>query len=186
VSARAVSSAEAFAEVPNPVLLVERSVHDTVIAVKHQVDAVDGNADAGEDLSEISFGPELASVSNGTPCTEAMNLTAEDSMEQRTTVSLKLAIMALALLLGLIALGQLFEPRVKAQAEGARFDHVLIVSTMFVHKGQIGLLLLDRRNGNVWFVQTSIDESRQVPFGEPVFLVRVPFEKLDQAPHAER
>jgi hypothetical protein len=110
---------------------------------------------------------------NGTPCTEAaMNLTAEDSMEQRTTVSLKLAMTALALLLGLIALGQLFEPRVKAQAEGARFDHVLIVSTMFVHKGQMGLLLLDRRNGNVWFVQTSIDESRQVPFGEPVFLVR--------------
>jgi hypothetical protein len=107
-------------------------------------------------------------------------------MEQKTTLSLKLAMMAIALLLGLIASSHLFEPRVKVQAEGARFDHVTIVSTTFIHKGQMGLLLLDRRNGNVWFIQRSTDESRLVPFDEPVFLVRVPFEKLDQAPHAER
>jgi hypothetical protein len=91
---------------------------------------------------------------------------------------------AIAPLLGLIALFHLFGPGEKVQAQAARFDHVQIVSTTFIHKGQLGLLLLDRRNGNVWFIQMSTDESRSVPFQEPVFLVRVPFEKLDQTPHA--
>ncbi|MBL8292487.1 MAG: hypothetical protein JNN08_11660 [Bryobacterales bacterium] len=103
-------------------------------------------------------------------------------MEQKSTLSLKLAVMAIAVLLGLAALGDLFEPQAKVQADTARFDHVQIVSTTFIHKGQMGLLLLDRRNGNVWFVQMTSDESRLVPFKDPVFLIRVPFEKLDQAP----
>jgi hypothetical protein len=105
-------------------------------------------------------------------------------MEQGTTLSYRLAMTAIPLLLGLIALFHLFGPSEKVQAEAARFDHVQIVSTAFIHKGQMGLLLLDRRNGNVWFVQMSTDESRLVPFHEPVFLIRVPFEKLDQTPHA--
>jgi hypothetical protein len=103
-------------------------------------------------------------------------------MEQRIAFLLKLTMMATVLLLGLITLDQLFEPRVKAQAEAARFDHVQVVSTAFIHKGQLGLLLLDRRNANVWFAQRSTDESGRVPFEDPVFLFRAPFEKLDQMP----
>jgi len=102
-------------------------------------------------------------------------------MEHKTNFSLKLAILATTFLLGIVATGQLFEPGVKVQAEGARFDHVQIISTTFIHQGQLGLLLLDRRNGNVWFLPMSTDESRRDPLGDPVFLVRVRFEKLDKA-----
>jgi hypothetical protein len=103
-------------------------------------------------------------------------------MEQRITFFLKLTMTAAVLLLGLVTLDHLSEPRLTVQAEAARFDHVQIVSTAFIYKGQLGLLLLDRRNANVWFAQRSTDESGRVPFAEPVFLFRAPFEKLDQAP----
>ena len=103
-------------------------------------------------------------------------------MKPENTLSLKLMMMAIALLLGFIASDQLSEPRVKVHAEAARFDHVQIVSTAFIYKGQLGLLLLDRRNGNVWFAQRTTDESVRVPFEDPVFLFRAPFEKLDQPP----
>lgn len=106
-------------------------------------------------------------------------------MEYKTNSSLKLAILAATFLFGMIASGHLFQPSVKVHAEGARFDHVQIVSTTFIYKGQLGLLLLDRRNGNVWFLPKSSDESRRDPFDDPVLLVRVRLEKLDPAPSAE-
>lgn len=39
---------------------------------------------------------------------------------------------------------------------------------------------MDRRNGNVWLMETPRDQN--AAFGEPDFVIRVPFEKLDQAP----
>jgi hypothetical protein len=109
--------------------------------------------------------------------------TGTNSMELKTILLyLKPTLMAVALLLGFIAVERLSEPRLQVQADTARFNHVLIVSTAFIHKGQLGVLLLDQRNGNVWFLQKSSGESGRVPFEEPVFLTRVPFEKLDQAP----
>ena len=48
---------------------------------------------------------------------------------------------------------------------------------MFLYKGQQGLLVMDRRNANVWFIPKANDQ-----FQAPVFLIRIPFEKLDQAP----
>jgi len=48
---------------------------------------------------------------------------------------------------------------------------------MFLYKGAQGLLVMDRRNANVWFIPKTGDQ-----FGAPVFVIRVPFEKLDQAP----
>ncbi len=102
-------------------------------------------------------------------------------MTQKFGVSVKLAVVAIAVFLGIIALRPFFEPAVTAQAQSARFDHVLIVSTGFLYKGRPGLLLLDKRNGNVWFIQRSNDESAE-PFQDPVFLIRMQFEKLDQAP----
>jgi len=103
-------------------------------------------------------------------------------MKQKTDLTLKLGMAAIIVLLGVIALRPLFEPAVKVEAQAPRFDHISIISTMFIWKGQAGLLLLDRRNGNVWFVEKSTDESRPYPFEDPVFLVRVPFEKIDQGP----
>jgi hypothetical protein len=85
--------------------------------------------------------------------------------------------MAIALFLGVIALRPFFTPAVSVQAQSARFDHVFIVSTVFLYKGSQGLLVLDRRNGNVWFIPRA-NES----FQDPVFVTRMQFEKLDQAP----
>jgi hypothetical protein len=48
---------------------------------------------------------------------------------------------------------------------------------MYLYKGVQGLLVLDRRNGNVWFIP-KVNEV----FQDPVFVVRMQFEKLDQAP----
>ena len=90
---------------------------------------------------------------------------------------MRAALLAIAGFLGMIALRPLMEPGMKAQAQSARFDHVSIVAPVFLYKGEQGLLVLDRRNANVWFISR-----RQDTFANPVFVVRLPFEKLDQAP----
>ena len=90
---------------------------------------------------------------------------------------MKTAVVAIAIFLGIIALHPFFVPPTNVQAQAARFDHVMIVSTLFLYKGQQGLLLLDRRNGNVWFVP-KVNEQ----FQDPVYLIRMQFEKLDQPP----
>jgi hypothetical protein len=90
---------------------------------------------------------------------------------------LKAILMVIALFLGLIAIRPFFDPNASVLAQSAKFDHVFIVSTMFLYKGQMGLLVMDRRNANVWFIPKVNDQ-----FQAPVFVIRVPFEKLDQAP----
>ena len=62
-------------------------------------------------------------------------------------------------------------------AQAARFDHITIVSSLFLYDGERGLLLLDKRNGNVWFMP-----QRDKAYGDPSFILRVPFEQLDQQP----
>jgi hypothetical protein len=91
--------------------------------------------------------------------------------------TLKATLLVIALFLGIIALRPMFAPATIVQAQAARFDHVFILSTMFLYKGQQGLLLLDRRNGNIWFVPKK-DEI----FQDPIFVIRMQFEKLDQSP----
>src|SRR3954447_15118255 len=86
-------------------------------------------------------------------------------------------LLVIALFLGLIAIPPLFHPADTVLAQTARFDHVLIVSTVFLYKGQQGLLVMDRRNANVWFIPKVNDK-----FKPPVFILRVPLEMLDQAP----
>jgi hypothetical protein len=66
-------------------------------------------------------------------------------------------------------------------ADSSRFDHVQIVATSFVFGGNTGLLALDKRNGNVWFIPRGQDMEKTW-FKDPVFVIRVPFEKLDQPP----
>ena len=82
----------------------------------------------------------------------------------------------LAVILALTLPGYL-GPLPTAYAQGAQFDYVTIVSTVFLYNGERGLLLLDRRNGNVWFMA-----HKEKVFQDPVLVTRVPFEKLDLQP----
>jgi hypothetical protein len=95
----------------------------------------------------------------------------------RSDLTIKAILLVIALFLGMIALRPFFDQVPAVYAQAARFDHVTILATTFLYKGQQGLLLLDRRNGNVWFVPRQNDT-----FKDPVFAIRMQFEKLDQAP----
>ncbi|HTS66557.1 MAG TPA: hypothetical protein VMH28_31255 [Candidatus Acidoferrales bacterium] len=95
----------------------------------------------------------------------------------KTDWILRATLLAIALFLGIIAVRPLVEPSVRAQAQAARFDHVSIISPVFMYKGRQGLLVMDKRNANVWFIPRVDDE-----FKDAVFVLRLPFEKLDQAP----
>ena len=53
----------------------------------------------------------------------------------------------------------------------------MIASTGFLYKGQQGMLVMDKRNGNVWFFPR-VNEG----FKDPVFVIRLQFEKIDQDP----
>jgi hypothetical protein len=87
----------------------------------------------------------------------------------------------IALSLAVIALRPLYRPDTRVSADAPRFDHVQIVAPVFLYKGQQGLLLLDKRNGNIWFLGRSSDEM-VLKYGEPVLVTQLPLEKLDQAP----
>ena len=85
--------------------------------------------------------------------------------------------LAIATFLGMIALRPYLDPPHRVLAQGARFDHVYVISPSIGYKGALGVLVMDKRNGNVWFLPKKDDL-----FLDPVFLTRVPFEKLDQPP----
>ena len=89
----------------------------------------------------------------------------------------RVALLAIALLLGVLVLRPLVDPLTTVSAQSARFDHVMIASTGFLYKGQQGMLVMDKRNGNVWFFPR-INEG----FKDPVFVIRLQFEKIDQDP----
>ena len=90
---------------------------------------------------------------------------------------LRLTLVVIALNLSILAFRSTRLGDAVVHAADARFDHVTIVSPAFLYKGEAGLLLLDRRNGNIWYMS-----NKQGVFGEPVYLTRIPFEKLDQNP----
>lgn len=87
-----------------------------------------------------------------------------------------LAVVALFMALGALA------PYVKSQvsADSGRFDYVYVVSPVYLYQGNQGVLLLDKRNGNVWFIGKG--NEMNITFKDPVFVARLPLEKLDQAP----
>jgi len=92
-------------------------------------------------------------------------------------LTLKLLLLAIAISLCAIAVHPLVTPAATVLAQPARFDHVFIISTVFLYRGQQGLLVMDRRNGNIWFIPKVNDS-----FQDPVYVMRMQFEKLDQAP----
>jgi hypothetical protein len=87
----------------------------------------------------------------------------------------------IAIFLGIIALRPLHNPEVKVAADSPKFDHVNIVAPVFLYRGQQGLLVLDKRNGNVWFIGRGTDELL-LKYSDPVFITQIPLDKLDQAP----
>jgi hypothetical protein len=92
----------------------------------------------------------------------------------------KLTLPIIALFLGMIALRPSFKPVQVVSADSGQFDFVHIVSPTFLYKGNQGVLLLDKRNGNVWFIAKS--EDINLSYKDPVFVVRIPLEKLDAGP----
>jgi hypothetical protein len=92
----------------------------------------------------------------------------------------KTAVVVIALLLGIIAARLCMKSEVTVSADSGRYDYVTIISPLFLYKGSQGVLLLDKRNGNVWFVAKSQDATPS--FDDPLLVVRFPLEKLDQPP----
>ena len=93
----------------------------------------------------------------------------------------KIALVLIAVFVGLIALRHYSSPDIRVAAQSPRFDYVYVVSALFIYKGQQGLLLMDKRNGNVWFIPRAGDEM-QLRYLDPVMVTQIPLGKLDQAP----
>jgi len=91
--------------------------------------------------------------------------------------TLRLLLLLIALFLGVRAFQPDAMPMQTVHAQTAQFDHINVVSPLFLYQGQQGLLLLDKRNGNVWFMPR-----KDAAYGDPQFILRVPFEKLDKQP----
>jgi hypothetical protein len=66
-----------------------------------------------------------------------------------------------------------------ALAIAGSLDNVNVVSTMIWHKGNQGMLVVDMPTGNVWFIGWKPKEI--AGFGEPVFIAKLPLDKIDQA-----
>jgi hypothetical protein len=93
----------------------------------------------------------------------------------KTDWTIRALLLAIVALLGLLVLQRFFDNPTIVSAQSSRFDHVFIASTVFLYKGQQGMLVLDKRNGNVWFFPR-VNEA----FQDPVFVMRLQFEKIDQ------
>jgi hypothetical protein len=86
------------------------------------------------------------------------------------------AIWLIVLFLAMTLIRPMYLPQVTASADSATFDHVHVVAPLFLYKGKQGLLLLDKRNGNVWFVGK--EGELDLKYGDPVFITHIPLEKL--------
>ena len=93
---------------------------------------------------------------------------------------LKLALLMIVLLLGMIVARPYLMPEMAVSADSSRFDYLSVVSAGYIYNGRPGVLLLDKRNGNVWFLGKHTDNMKS-SFGDPVFVAHVPLEKVDEA-----
>ncbi len=92
---------------------------------------------------------------------------------------LNVAALALSMYLGMV-LRPYLAPETKVAADSGRFDYVQIISAGFLYNGEQGALLLDKRNANLWFLGKTTNGVKS-SFKDPVFVVHVPLEKLDEA-----
>lgn len=93
----------------------------------------------------------------------------------------KLLLPIIAGLLGMIVVRSYLVPEMKVAAESGRFDYINVVSPAYIYNGRQGVLLLDKRNGNVWFLEKYAPDNTKVSFRDPVFVAHVPLEKVDEA-----
>jgi hypothetical protein len=93
---------------------------------------------------------------------------------------LKAILTVSVLLLGLVVVQAFRGGTTTVSAASGRYDYVSIISPVFVYKGVQGVLLLDSRNGNIWFVPKGTDFN--LNFKDPVFVIQLPLDKLDNAP----
>jgi hypothetical protein len=89
-------------------------------------------------------------------------------------------VFVIAILLGIIALELWPLRQERVYADSGRFDYIQVMATSFLYKGTQGVLLLDKRNGNLWFIGKGQDMEKAW-FHDPIFVMKVPLEKLDQA-----
>jgi hypothetical protein len=93
---------------------------------------------------------------------------------------LHVLLLAIALCLGAIAVRPYIHPGQIVLAADGKYEHVAIVSPMFLYKGNQGVLLMGKRNGNLWFIGKGDDVD--LSFKDPVLMARLPLEKLDETP----
>jgi hypothetical protein len=98
----------------------------------------------------------------------------------RSDRMLKMVLLVIAVLLGMIAVRPYLVPETAVTADSGRFDYLTVVSPAYVYNGRQGVLLMDKRNGNVWFLARYTDNMK-VTFADPQFLAHVPLEKVDEA-----
>src|ERR1051325_10250885 len=82
---------------------------------------------------------------------------------------LKLVLLIILLLLGMIAARPYFLPEKAVFADSGRFDYLSVVSAGYIYNGRSGVLLLDKRNGNVWFLGKHTSDMKS-SFSDPVFV----------------
>jgi len=71
-------------------------------------------------------------------------------------------------------------PGATVHADSGRYDYLQIVSPVYLYQGNQGVLLLDKRNGNVWFIGKGNEMT--ITFKTPVFITRLPLDKMDDVP----
>jgi hypothetical protein len=94
---------------------------------------------------------------------------------------LKVVLLIIALLLGMIVARPYLVPEMAVAADSGRFDYLSVVSAVYIYNGRPGVLLLDKRNGNVWFLGKQTSGNMKSSFGDPEFVAHVPLEKVDEA-----
>jgi len=96
--------------------------------------------------------------------------------------SLKGILLAVVVLLVFLSLRLSVVPETsRAFADSGRFDYITIISPQYLHQGRQGVLVLDRRTANVWFIAKTMEMNFR--YEDPILVTHLPLEKIDQSPH---
>jgi hypothetical protein len=96
----------------------------------------------------------------------------------RTIPPLRETVLILLVLLVVLLGFQAYSKPAGAYADSNRLTYVDVISTAYVYRGTQGVVVMDKRNGNLWFFANST--SFDMPFSDPVLISRLPIEKLDR------
>ena len=93
----------------------------------------------------------------------------------KALVILNTTLLIAALILAMLVIRT---PAANVSADSGRFDYVHVISPVYLYQGNQSVLVLDKRNGNIWFFGKG--DEMQVTFRDPVLVTRLALEKLDQ------